>query len=53
MKSRNLIGLAAVAAVVQGVMGAAFGGERDVSLAGPGWRFAKDPTCEQIGRAHV
>ena len=46
MKSRNLIGLAAVAAVVQCVMGAAVGGERDVSLAGPGWRFAKDPTCE-------
>ncbi len=28
------------------VVAAAAGGERDVSLAGPGWRFAKDPTCE-------
>ena len=27
-------------------MCAAAGGERDVSLAGSGWRFAKDPTCE-------
>ena len=44
MKLRNLIGLVAAAAVVQSVMAA--GGERDVSLAGPGWRFAKDPTCE-------
>ena len=44
MKLRNLIGLVAAAAVVQCVL--AVGGERDVSLAGPGWRFAKDPTCE-------
>ncbi len=44
MKLRNLIGQVAAAAVVQSVMAA--GGERDVSLAGPGWRFAKDPTCE-------
>ena len=44
MKLRNLVGLVAAAAVVQSVMAA--GGERDVSLAGPGWRFAKDPTCE-------
>ena len=28
------------------VVAAAAGGERDVSLAGPGWRFAKDSTCE-------
>ena len=28
------------------VAAAAAGGERDVSLAGLGWRFAKDPTCE-------
>ena len=28
------------------VVAAAAGGERDVLLAGPGWRFAKDPTCE-------
>ena len=28
------------------VAGAVVGGERDVSLAGTGWRFAKDPTCE-------
>ena len=44
MKCKNLFGLVAAAAVVQSVMAA--GGERDVSLAGPGWRFAKDPTCE-------
>ena len=28
------------------VAGAVVGGERDVSLAGTGWKFAKDPTCE-------
>ena len=28
------------------VVGAVVGGERDVSLAGTGWKFAKDPTCE-------
>ena len=46
MKLSNLIGLVAAASVVQGVMAA--GGERDVSLAGPGWRFAKGPTCESL-----
>ena len=28
------------------VVGAVVGGERDVPLAGTGWKFAKDPTCE-------
>ena len=28
------------------VAGAVVGGERDVSLAGTGWKFTKDPTCE-------
>ena len=46
MKRRNLIGRVAAAAMMFSVMDAAVGGERDVSLAGPGWRFAKDPTCE-------
>ena len=46
MKCSSLFRLVAAAAVVQCVMCAAAGGERDVSLAGSGWRFAKDPTCE-------
>ena len=46
MKRRNLIGQVAAATVVFSVMGLAVAGERDVSLAGTGWKFAKDPTYE-------
>ena len=42
MKTRNTFSLCLVAGMAM-VAGAA---ERDMSLAGEGWRFAKDPTCE-------
>lgn len=51
MKLRNLNGLVAAAAVVLSVTGVAAGGERDVSLAGDGWRFAKDQSCELSAEA--
>ena len=44
MNAKSLVSTIAAAAAISALAGVA--GERDVSLAGEGWRFTKDPSCE-------
>ena len=44
MNAKSFVSTIAAAAAMSALAGVA--GERDVSLAGEGWRFTKDPSCE-------